>query len=31
MDNCEIIKIEDGKLICVCMITGTIFEVALNG
>ena len=31
MDNCEIIKITGNTIKCVCLITGQVFEVKLNG
>lgn len=29
MDNCEILRVEETKLICVCLLTGQVFEVTL--
>lgn len=31
MDNCEILEIVGNTLRCVCLTTGQIFEVKLNG
>lgn len=31
MDNCEILEVCDNTLKCVCLETGHVFEVKLNG
>jgi hypothetical protein len=31
MDNCEIIEIADKYIECICLLTGKIFKVTLNG
>ena len=31
MDNCEILEITGNTIRCICLITGQIFEIKLNG